>query len=92
MKSSVVLTLALLGTAQATVFDDVSEFFASIPVTKRDRMALMDPSLRTVHTEAEKKNIAAFSHKHTLRATSHREILGEKMGLPKRTPYYEVLR
>merc|ERR1719498_110753 len=39
----------------------------------------------------DREAILARAHHHTLRASNHRELLGQKMGLPARTPYYEYM-
>jgi hypothetical protein len=93
---SFLFTIACIGsvtTTQAFSWDDVTEFVGTIPRTRKERLASMDADLlRGTHTAADKVAIKARAHKHTLRATAHREILGEKMGLPKRTPYYELMQ
>jgi hypothetical protein len=93
MKSiiSAVAVAATLSTSEAFSFDDVNEFISTIPRTKRERLARMKIPA-SVHSSDDLMHIRAKAHKHTLRATEHREVLGKKMGLPKRTPYYEVLQ
>jgi hypothetical protein len=85
-----VAVAATLSTSDAFSFDDVNEFIADIPRTKRERYARMKHH-PTVHSENDLKNIRHRAHKHSLRASEHRDILGKKMGLPKKTPYYEVM-
>lgn len=88
MKSTII-SLAVVGMVSQV---DAFEFAGmEIPRTKKEALAKMKiPKYAHAEPEASAR-VLAKAHKHTLRATNHREILGEKMGLAPRTPYYELM-
>lgn len=91
---SFLFTLAVVGmvsTTEAFDFSDVQEFVSTIPRTKKERLSRMKIP-KSLHSSPEAKQaVIDKAHHHTLRAHKHREILGEKMGLAARTPYYELM-
>merc|ERR1719326_2074722 len=93
MKSylSTLAVVGMIGTTEAFSFDDVTEFVSNIPRTRKEAIARVKIPKSLHANEKDRAAILAKSHNHTLRATNHREILGQKMGLPARTPYYELM-